>query len=113
LESQIHQIAGEPLEMYLVHLRDQWLAELAWMAPMIAQFFQDVNIDYVFRMRYQGNTLRLWFGHRDQALGGMTPLAEAPLPKDLWFSPEAQMVSWSPISDDLAENLCKSPSSPA
>jgi hypothetical protein len=29
LETQIHPIAGEPLEMYLVHLRDQWLAELS------------------------------------------------------------------------------------
>jgi hypothetical protein len=104
LERQIQPIEYEPLEMYLVDLRDQWLAELSGMAPLIAQFFQDVSIDYVLRMSYQGNTLRLWFGRRDQEQAGLTHLAEAPTPKDVWISPDDQVVSAPPTPNEFCEN---------
>jgi hypothetical protein len=54
-------------------------------------------------MRYQGNTLRPWFGRRDQAQSGLTPLAEAPIPKDLWISPDVQVVSAPPLPNELSE----------
>jgi hypothetical protein len=59
LETQINQIADEPLEQYVDNLTDQWLSELTAMAPMIAQYFQDMSIEYSIRMRYQGNMLQI------------------------------------------------------
>jgi hypothetical protein len=80
-------------------LRDQWLAEPNAITPMIAQHFQDLNIDYVFRMRYRANTLRMGFARRDQVFAGMVPLAEAPIPNErsegrasLLFTGEVQEI---------------------
>jgi hypothetical protein len=64
---------------------------------MIAQFFQGESTEHVFRMRYQANTIRVWFARRDQAAVGMVPLAEAPVPKDGWTSPDAGAVTYPPM----------------
>jgi hypothetical protein len=34
----------------------------------------------------------------------MTPLPEAPIPKDPWISPEAEVVTYPPIQDELIEH---------
>jgi hypothetical protein len=34
----------------------------------------------------------------------MTRLAEAPVPKDLWISPEAEVVSYQPVPNELSEH---------
>jgi hypothetical protein len=44
---------------------------------------------------------RTWFARRDQSL---TPLAEAPVPKDLWVSREAEVVTYQPIPKELSEH---------
>jgi hypothetical protein len=56
---QLNPIADEPLELCLNQLQAQWSAELEVMAQMIAQYFQGQDIEYVLRMRYQGNMLSI------------------------------------------------------
>jgi hypothetical protein len=47
---------------------------------------------FLFRMPYQGNML------------GMVPLAEAPVPKDRWISPEAEVLLYQPIKNEEADD---------
>jgi hypothetical protein len=103
LQIQVQSIAGEPVEAYLTQLKAQWLDELNVMTPMIAQYFQKQNIDYVFPMPYQPNALQMWFARRDHVIEGMVPLADAPVPKDGWISPDAEVVSYPPIPNELSE----------
>jgi hypothetical protein len=103
LRIQVHTIANERLGAYPSHLKAQWLEELSAMGPMIAQYFQEGSIEYVFRMRYQANTLRMWFARSDQSIPEMAPLAESPVPKDLWISPEAEVVTYPPILNEQSE----------
>jgi hypothetical protein len=65
LRIQVQPIANESLEACLNHDKVQWFEELSARARMIAQYFQEDNIECVFRMRYQDNTLRMWFARRD------------------------------------------------
>jgi hypothetical protein len=74
------------------------------MTPMIAQYFQGANIDYVFRMRYQANKLRMRFARRDQTIADMVPLPEAPVPKDRWISPGADVISHPPFPNEVSES---------
>jgi hypothetical protein len=62
-----------------------------------SQFFQGQSIRYLFGMRYQANTRRVWFARKDQAAVGMVPLADAPIPKDRWISPDAEVVTYPPV----------------
>jgi hypothetical protein len=41
---------------------------------------------------------------RLQTLSGLTPLAEAPVPKDLWISSDAEVVYYPPIPNELLEH---------
>jgi hypothetical protein len=104
LETQINPIADEPSEQYVDNLRDQWLSELTAMSPMTAQYFQDMGIEYSIRMRYQGNVLRIWFAPRAQTQIGLVPLAEEAIPKERWISPEAEVITYPPVPDDVAGN---------
>jgi hypothetical protein len=103
-ETQINSIADEPLELYIDNLRDRWLSELSAMAPMISQYFQDRSIEYSTRMRYQGNMLRIWFAPHAKTQIGLVPLAEEAIPKGRWISPDAEVITYPPVSDEVADN---------
>jgi hypothetical protein len=100
----IEPIADESLEQYPIHLQNQWQRELGRMSPLITRYFADKSIRYVFRMRYQGNMLRVWFAKEEDEAAGIRPLAEAPILKDRWVSPEVEVVSCLPMPEGFVEN---------
>jgi hypothetical protein len=100
---QIDTIADQSPELYLVEMKARYREALEGMAPMVAQFVADESVEYVLRMRYQGNLLKIWFMQKEFAEAGLKPLAEAPTPKDGWISAEAEVVSCPPIPDEYAE----------
>jgi hypothetical protein len=61
LPMTIEPIAHEPLGSYLTQLQNQWEMKLREMSPSVSQHFEGEDIKYAFRMRYQGNMLRVWF----------------------------------------------------
>jgi hypothetical protein len=100
----LEPIADELLEVHLNQLQAQWLDELRAMDPIMTQYFQLQSIEYVFRMRRQANTLRVWFARKDQVTAGIAPLAEESVPKDRWISPDAEVVTYPPILNEGAED---------
>jgi hypothetical protein len=74
------------------------------MSPIISEYFAGESIRYAFRMRYQGNTLRVWFGREDVAAACITPLVEAPVPKDRWISPDSEVMTYPPMPTEFVEN---------
>jgi hypothetical protein len=54
-------------------------------------------------MRYQGNVLKVWFTPNDFIRAGInTPLAEKPVPKDKGTNGIVTVLSYPPMSDDIA-----------
>jgi hypothetical protein len=54
-------------------------------------------------MRYQGNVLKVWFTPNDFIRAGINmPLAEKPVPKDKWTNGIVTVLSYRPMSDDIA-----------
>jgi hypothetical protein len=104
IQIRLQPMADEPLEAHWSQLQEQWFIELNAMAPMIAQYFRDQNIDDLFRMRYQANMPRMWFARTDQVPAGMVPLEKAPPPKDPWTSPDAEVVSYPSIPNESSED---------
>jgi hypothetical protein len=65
LSVKLDQIADDPLQTYLTaHIAKRHEA-LVGLAPLIAHYLVGQEIEYVFKMRYLANTLRVW----------LTPLA--------------------------------------
>jgi hypothetical protein len=55
----LEPIANESLDQYLTQLRIKWQQELSAISPKVADYFADEEVGYPFRMRYQGNMLRV------------------------------------------------------
>jgi hypothetical protein len=60
LPVQSDPIVDKPLEVYLATLNGQSQSGLAEIAPMVAQYLVGQEVEYVFRLRYPSNTLRVW-----------------------------------------------------
>jgi hypothetical protein len=91
----IEPIIYEPWNQYLIQLQTRWYQKLCSLSPLLQDYFM-ANPQCVFRMRYQFNTLRLSFARYDQAV--QRPLAEEAVPKDMWYSAEAQVIT-CPINE--------------
>jgi hypothetical protein len=96
----IDPIADEPLDKYLTNLQIQSQTKIREMSPCIAQCYDSAPMKSVFRMRYQGNVLRVWFTPEETtAIGSDKPLAEVPVAKDAdftrWISPDC----WNQLRD--------------
>jgi hypothetical protein len=59
---------------------------------------------YVFKMRYQGNGLRVWLTPEAVAAAGIKPLAETPVGKDIWVTHDAEVLSCPPMSEEFVEH---------
>jgi hypothetical protein len=54
-------------------------------------------------MRYQGNVLKVWYTPCELARAGIDkPLAEKPIPKDKWSNSLVTVLSYPPMSDEIA-----------
>jgi hypothetical protein len=74
------------------------------MSPRIAAECDNLGQDFSYRMRYQGNALKVWFTPTASMTGGLDkPLAEAPVPKDKWVSTEAVVLTYPPMPDQYAQ----------
>jgi hypothetical protein len=96
----LDSIPEEVPEVYPLAIQALWLERLHDLSPKIAAECERLGTDYVFKMRCQANALRAWFTPPALAQACLTqPLAEAPIPKDKWFSNEAMVASYSPMPD--------------
>jgi hypothetical protein len=93
-----------PLDTYLAQLQRQWQEKVRDRSPWTCQFFADEEIRYAFRMRYQGNTLRVWFAKEEIDAAGIRPLAEAAHVKDKWVTHDAEVMTYPPMSEELARD---------
>jgi hypothetical protein len=60
---------------------------------------------FALRMRYQGNTLRVWFTPEEVVTAGIgKPLAELRLAKDRWVRHDAEVLTYRPMPTEEAEN---------
>jgi hypothetical protein len=85
MQMSLDPAADEPLETYRTNSQVQWQAKIREMSPYIAQCFDDAPMKFRFRMRCQGNTLKIWSTPEELAeTGSDKPLAEAPIAKDIW-----------------------------
>jgi hypothetical protein len=76
----IDPIADEPSDTYLVNLQVQWQAKIRETSPCIARRYDSAPMKFTFRMRYQGNVLRVWFTWEGVAAIGLDkPMAEVPV----------------------------------
>jgi hypothetical protein len=72
---------------------------------MIAQHLVGHEIEYVFKMRYLSNTLRLWLMPKVCWDAGYRPLVEAAAAKDRWISPGGvEAITRPSVPDSEAEN---------
>jgi hypothetical protein len=75
------------------------------MSPCIAQCFDNAAMRFIFRMRYQGNTLRVWFTPEEVVAARIDkPLPELPLAKDRWVTHDAEVLTYPPMTDEPAVN---------
>jgi hypothetical protein len=85
------------LDTYLLNLQLQWQARIREMSPVIGP------MKFVFKMRYQGNMLRVWFTPEELANAGLSkPIAEIPIVKGIWWSNDADVLT-DPSMRGLAE----------
>jgi hypothetical protein len=98
-------IANEPLDAHLVALQQQWREKIRKMSPSVAQCLDNAPMRYTFKMRYQRNLLRVWFTLDDFARAGLNEsLAEVPVVKDRWIAEEAEVITFRPLTDEIAAN---------
>jgi hypothetical protein len=99
----IDPIVDYPLDTYLVNTPAQWKNRIGEMSPCIAQCFDDTPMRCMFRMRYQGNILRVSLTPEEVASAGIDkPLAEVPIEKDSRISTDAQVLTYPPMSDEIS-----------
>jgi hypothetical protein len=73
------------------------------MSPAIASCIDSIPMRYAFKMRYQGNALRVWFTPEEAAASGLDrPLAEVPIVKDRWLTNEVEVLTYPPTPDEIA-----------
>jgi hypothetical protein len=97
----------ETPEEYVVQLKEKCYQALARLSQFTQLHLADVMNRYAFRMRYQGNELRIWFAREDYRKS-VKSLAEQTLPKDRWFGPdEIEVVTFPPIEKDAAPPIAK------
>jgi hypothetical protein len=77
---------------YAEVLRQLWLEKLREPSPRIVAECDNLGQDFSYKVRYQGNALKVWFTPTVHMLAGLgKPLAEAPIPKYKWVSNEANV----------------------
>jgi hypothetical protein len=104
LPVQLDPIADESLQVYLAELARKWHESLVGLAPLIAQHQAGQDVEYVFKTRYLGNTLRVWITPQLCSESGIRRLAEAVAPKDRWLCSEGvEAISYPPVPDARAE----------
>jgi hypothetical protein len=103
LAIQLDPIADEPLENYLANLDAMWREKLSQIAPMLRLGPKGQEIEYVMKMRYIANSLRIWPTPKAGWDLGIRPLAEAAIPKDRWLAGKIDAVTIPPVGDHEAE----------
>jgi hypothetical protein len=110
LPIQLDAIVDEPLEHYLTALYIKRQEEPVGIAPMIAQFLVGHEIEYVSKMRYLQNTLRVWLTPKVCWDAGYRPLADAVAPKDRWTSSGClEAIAYRPVRNALATTYAAPP----
>jgi hypothetical protein len=98
---------GEDPLFYLRVIKAQWLERLMQDSPYVARALERIGEDFGAKMRYCFNRVRVWFVPNGAVtVGFKSPLAEASIPKDKWYSPSDLMAfSIPPLPDDQIGNL--------
>jgi hypothetical protein len=65
------------------------------------------GIEYVFRMRYLTNTLRVWISPKVCVDQGYKPLMESRLPKDRWIMSDVEALTYPPVPKELAQDVAQ------
>jgi hypothetical protein len=87
-------------------LHQLWLEELSRLSPQVAVACERLETDFVYKMRYQGNVLKVWYTPGELTLACLSiPLAEKPISKDKWFDGRVTVLSDPPMSDDIAADF--------
>jgi hypothetical protein len=101
----IDPIADESLDTYPIAQQQQWMEKIRQMSPSVALCFDNAPMRYTFKMRYQRNLLRVWFTLEEFANAGLNePLVEVPVVKDRWIADEAEVITYPPMTDEIAAN---------
>jgi hypothetical protein len=88
---------------YAGALQQLWLWRLRQLSAQVAAECDAVQ-DYSYKMRCQGNAFKVWYTPTAHFVGGLDePLAEAPIPKDKWFTDDVIALSYPPVPDQFAE----------
>jgi hypothetical protein len=91
---------------YFAILHQLWLEELSRISPQVAISCSKLGTDYVYKMRYQGNVLKVWYTPGELERAGLDkPLAEKPIPKDKWSDGSVTVLSYPPMSDETASDF--------
>jgi hypothetical protein len=80
---------------------DMYLANEQRGCPAINHFANE-EMRFAFRMRYQGNVLRVWFAPEEVAAAGGKPLAKTPVGKDMWVTHDAEVLTCPPMPEEFA-----------
>jgi hypothetical protein len=91
---------------YFEVLHQVCLAELSQLSPQVAIACDNLGSDYVYKMRYQGNVLKVWCTPGELARAGLDkPLAEKPASKDKWTNGRVTVLAYALMSDDFAADF--------
>jgi hypothetical protein len=89
---------------YAGALQELWLWKLRQLSPRIAAECGALGQDFSYKMRYQGNSIKVWYTPTAHLVGGLDePLAEAPISKDKWYTDDVIALSYPPMPDQFAQ----------
>jgi hypothetical protein len=93
---------------YPLVLQQLLLSKLRQFSPQVAAACDELGSDFTYKMRHQGNVLKVWYTPRDFIVAGLkTPLAEQPVQKDTWISEEATVLTYPTMPDELATSFAR------
>jgi hypothetical protein len=88
---------------YPLVLRQLWLSRLCQLSPQVAEACASLGTDFGYKMRYQGNALKVSYTPRANIDAGLKrPLVEIPVPKDKWIYEDITVLSYPPMPDQHA-----------
>jgi hypothetical protein len=109
LPIHLEPIADETPEEYVNQVKLKCFQALAPLSLFNQFHMTDVMNRFAFRMKYQGNELRIWFV-REGYRKGLRPLAEQTFPKDRWIGPgEFEVVTFSSMEKAAAPQYAEAP----
>jgi hypothetical protein len=79
-----------------------WLRRLYELYRQIAVNCASIGQNCSHKMRYIGNSLKVWFAPTAFVQAGWKPLSESSIPKDKWITNEAFALTYPPMSDEHA-----------